>query len=78
MIGAFCLTALVLDNAYSGTLISFLTAPKLMPVTKTLEDLATQRYQNVLTLTDKNEDIANYFLVCFIFITYRNGVIHLL
>ena len=63
MIGVFCLTALVLDNAYSGTLISFLTVPKLMPVTKSLDDIATQRYQNVLCLTEKNEEIANALLV---------------
>jgi len=63
MIGVFCLTALVLGNAYSGTLISFLTVPKLMPVTKSLDDIATQRYQNVLCLTEKNEEIANALLV---------------
>ena len=70
MIAAFCLIALVLDNAYSGTLISFLTAPKLMPVTSSLDDLATQRYQKVLTLTEKYEEIANFFLVfLFLFAT---------
>ena len=63
MIGAFCLTAFVVNNAYSGTLISYLTVPKLLPVTKSLDELATQRYQNVLLLTEKNEEIAQMFLV---------------
>ncbi len=69
MIAAFCLTALVLDNAYSSTLISFLTTPKLMPVARSLDDLATKRYQDILVLTDKNEDIANFFLVFLFFAT---------
>ena len=64
MISAFCLTAMVLDNAYSSKLMSYLTVPKFMPITKSVEDLATQKYQNVLLLTEKNEGAANMFLVC--------------
>ena len=63
MIGAFCLTAMVLDNSYSSKLVSYLTVPKFLPITKSLDDLATRRYQDILCLTEKNEDIENMLLV---------------
>jgi ionotropic glutamate receptor len=38
--GAWLLAAMVLVNSYSGTVVSYLTAPKMMPSINTLEDLA--------------------------------------
>ena len=38
--GVFCLTTLVLVNAYATTLISFLAVPKLLPIPNTLEEVS--------------------------------------
>ncbi|XP_046649955.1 ionotropic receptor 93a-like isoform X1 [Daphnia pulicaria] len=38
--GVWCLTMVVLVNAYTGTLMSYLTVPKLRPIVNTLEELA--------------------------------------
>ncbi|XP_046452808.1 glutamate receptor ionotropic, delta-2-like [Daphnia pulex] len=40
LMGAWLLAAMVLVNSYSGTVVSYLTAPKMMPSINTLEDLA--------------------------------------
>jgi len=53
-----CLSAFVLVNAYSSTLISYLTASKL-PVTKTLEELAAGSPQNLKITTRKNSVISD-------------------
>lgn len=37
--GFWCLVAIVLVNAYQGTLTSFLAIPKLSPVPQSLEEL---------------------------------------
>ncbi len=38
--GLWCLTMVVPVNAYTGTLMSYLTVPKLRPIVNTLEELA--------------------------------------
>lgn len=38
--GLWCLMMVVLVNAYTGTLMSYLTVPKLRPIVNTLEELA--------------------------------------
>lgn len=63
LIATWCLTSFVLVNAYSSTLISYLTASKL-PVTKTVEELAAGQPQNLRLLTDKGSVYADQlFLV---------------
>jgi len=57
------LAAFVLVYAYSTTLISYLTAPKLMPVAKTFKDLATGSPQNIKLLAEKDGLLASFFLV---------------
>ena len=53
--GSWCLAALVLVNAYSTTLISNLVAPKLMPVSKSYEDIVAGQPQQLKLITEKNE-----------------------
>ncbi|KAI9554064.1 hypothetical protein GHT06_019336 [Daphnia sinensis] len=43
MLGLWCLTMVVLVNAYTGTLMSYLTVPKLKPIVNTLAELAARR-----------------------------------
>lgn len=40
LIGLWCLATVVIGNAYTGTLTSFLTAPKFKPIINSLEELA--------------------------------------
>jgi len=54
----------VLLNAYSSTIISYLTASNLLPVAKTVEDVAHGHPQNVKLLTEKDGIIAARSLVC--------------
>ena len=61
--GTWCLAAFVLLNAYSSTIISYLTAPKLMPVTKTLKELANGSPQRIKLLTEKDGSVATICLV---------------
>jgi hypothetical protein len=56
------LIAVVIANAYSGTLTSFLTVPKLKPTISSIKELATsQDYK--LTMEINTAD-ADKFLVC--------------
>jgi len=58
------MAAFVLVNAYSTTLVSNLTAPKLMPVARSYEDLvAPNSPQNLKLLVEKNEIAAKYAMV---------------
>lgn len=66
--GSWCLAAVVLFNAYSTTLMSYLVAPKLMPVVRTYADIVSAtRPQNLKLLTEKNEILADYSLVLLFF-----------
>jgi len=67
--GTWCLAAFVLFNAYSSTVISYLTAPKLMPVAKTLKEVAVGQPQSVKILVEKDSPLASLSLVC-IFTSY--------
>ena len=40
LIGLRCMAVVVIDNVYTSTLTSFLTAPKLKPIINSLEELA--------------------------------------
>lgn len=62
-----CLSAFVLVNAYSSTLISYLTASKL-PVTKTLEELAAGSPQNLKITTRKNSVVSDVIFAVISFI----------
>nr|CAH0112523.1 unnamed protein product [Daphnia galeata] len=50
IIGAWLLAAMVLVNCYSGTVVSYLTAPKMIPSINNLEDLAASEDVGVLVL----------------------------
>jgi len=62
--GTWCLAAFVLFNAYSSTIISHLTAPKLMPVAKTVKEVAMGQPQNVKILVEKDSFFESMCLVC--------------
>ena len=72
--GAWCLAAFVLVNAYCSTLISYLVSPKLMPVAKTYQDLATGYPQNLKLLAEKNEVLALFALVCRFILVKKNNL----
>ena len=61
--GAWCLAAFVMVNAYCTTLISYLISPRLMPMAKTYEDVASGTPQKLKLLTEKNDLLALYSLV---------------
>lgn len=61
--GAWCLAAFVLFNAYCSTLISYLISPRLMPMAKSYDDLASGKPQKLKLATEKNEIMATLFLV---------------
>jgi hypothetical protein len=50
IIGAWLLAAMVLVNCYSGTVVSYLTAPRMIPSINNLEDLAASEDVGVLVL----------------------------
>jgi len=53
----------VLLNAYSSTIISYLTAPKLMPVAKSLEDVVLGIPKHLKLLVEKDLVTAAKYLV---------------
>ncbi|XP_046452807.1 uncharacterized protein LOC124200581 [Daphnia pulex] len=53
LMGAWLLAAMVLVNSYSGTVVSYLTAPKMMPSINTLDDLAASEDVGIL-MVDNN------------------------
>jgi len=61
VVGAWCLVAVVLANAYAGTLFSYLSVSKLKPIVNSLEELA-QSKDLQLIVQDKSE-LATRFLV---------------
>ena len=48
--GAWCLVALILVTAYCSILTSFLTAPHLLPLVETVEDVAEKAHVNPATI----------------------------
>jgi len=63
--GAWCLAAFVLINAYCSTLISYLISPRMMPLAKSYNDLASGFPQKLKFLSEKNEVFAALCLVSF-------------
>ena len=61
LVGVWCLMAVVLANAYAGTLFSFLSVTKLEPIVNSLEELA-QSKDLQLIIQDRSE-LAIRFLV---------------
>jgi hypothetical protein len=61
LVGVWCLIAVVLANAYSGTLFSFLSVVKLEQIVNSIEELA-QSKELQLIVQDKSE-LAIRFLV---------------
>jgi len=68
--GAWCLAAFVLVNAYSSTIISYLTAPKLITVAETLDQVALGYPQNLKLLIEKDNIMTGRYLVCLILNIY--------
>ena len=54
LIGVWCLMAVVLANAYAGTLFSFLSVAKLEPIVNSLDELA-QSKDLQLIVQDRSE-----------------------
>ncbi len=63
--GDWCLAAFVLFNAYCSTLISYLISPRLMPIAKSWDDVASGNPQQLRMATEKSELVAHEFLVSF-------------
>lgn len=61
MVGLWCLMAVVLTNAYTSTLTSYLTVPKLEPIVNTLEELAANG--RIKITLDFESDLSKVFLV---------------
>jgi len=61
LVGVWCLMAVVLANAYAGTLFSFLSVAKLEPIVNSLEALA-QSKDLQLIVQDRSE-MAKRFMV---------------
>lgn len=59
--GLWCLTLVVLTNAYTGKLTAYLAVPKLEPIVNTLIELAASRDKK-LTM-DFESDLSKMFLV---------------
>lgn len=62
MLGLWLLMMVVLINAYTGTLTSHITAPKLKPIPQSLEELANRKSEYQITIME-NYLLADYFLV---------------
>jgi len=54
--------AVILVNAYSGTLFSYMAVPKLNPIVNTFEELA-EKYPDQKPTIDANSVMAQLFLV---------------
>ena len=54
--------AVILVNAYSGTLFSYMAVPKLNPIVNTFEELA-EKYPDQKPTIDVNSVMAQLFLV---------------
>ena len=52
LVGAWLLIATVLVNSYSGTIISYLTVPKMKPAINTFEDLIASEEVELILLAD--------------------------
>jgi hypothetical protein len=50
IIGSWLLAAMVLEKCYSGTVVSYLTAPRMIPSINNFEDLAASEDVGVLVL----------------------------
>ncbi len=61
-ITVWSLIAVVISNAYSGSMTSFLTVPKLKPTISSLEELATNDHYKLTA--EINTADADKFLVC--------------
>ena len=61
LVGIWCLVAVVLANAYAGTLFSFLSVTKLEPIVNSLDELAHS--PNLKLIVQFQTDVANRFLV---------------
>ena len=61
LVAVWCLMAVVLANAYAGTLFSFLSVAKLEPIVNSLEELAhSKKLQLIL---QAHSDVSARFLV---------------
>jgi hypothetical protein len=52
LVGGWLLVATVLVNSYSGTVVSYLTVPKMKPPINTFEDLANSKDVGILIKED--------------------------
>jgi len=78
MLGLWLLVMVVVINAYTGTLTSQMTAPKLKPIPQSLEELAYMKKEYQITIMD-NYFLAYSFLVVFLlfasFKLYKDNLI---
>lgn len=68
LIGSWVLVATVLVNSYSGTVISYITVPKMKSPINTFEDLVASSDVNLILLADtitKKQTLANYKFLLF-------------
>ena len=65
LVGVWCLMAVVLANAYAGTLFSFLSVTKLEPIVNSLEELAQSKALQLII--QHQSELAIRFLVIKIF-----------
>lgn len=79
-LASWCLGSFILANTYSSALISYIVAPKLQPVSKSFEDIASGYPQPLKLLTEKNSLLPTYyFLVQYsFFFTFFNFIISFL
>ena len=63
VVGVWCLMVVVLNNAYAGCLLSFLSVKKIGPPINSLGDLANST--NTQLIIQAGSDMANRFLVYF-------------
>lgn len=70
LLGAWLLAVIVLVNAYSSLLISYLTIPTLMPAAKNYDDLAFNKVQNLGFIASKGGLSANFMFVSIYYYCY--------
>ena len=65
----WCLISLVFIHAYVGTLISFLSLPKLKPIVDSLEDLPTS---GLSWIVRRGTDLESLFMVRYSYLLQRS------
>jgi glutamate receptor, ionotropic, invertebrate len=67
------LVAMVLLNSYSGTVISYLTVPRIKPAINTFEDVAASKDTELILLADtviRQQILVSPYLFNFVFLFF--------